>query len=217
MEYSVYRVNANSSPVAIEEKPTSNFLYDRKGRRKYLTASERNAFLAATHNLPAAERTFCLTLAYTGARISEVLSVLPRQIDQTTRCVVYETLKQRRRGIFRAVPIPADFLSEIDQIHKLYAAQLDPALCIKRIWPWSRTTAWARVRACMAIAGISGPHASPKGLRHSFAVSALQAGVPINFVRRWLGHARLSTTEVYCDAIGEEEQDIAMRFWKTFH
>ena len=55
----------------------------------------------------------------------------------------------------------------------------------------------------------------PKGLRHAFAISALQAGVPINFVRKWLGHARLSTTEIYADAVGEEEHAIAERFWGT--
>lgn len=217
MEYFVYRVNANSSPVIFGEKPTSNFLYDREGRRKYLTTSERNAFIAAAHKLPDNERTFCLVLAYTGARISEALFLRPKQIDCTAQCVVYETLKRRQRGIFRAVPIPVDYLTELEAVHSLRAAQRDPGLCVKRIWPWSRTKAWMRVKACMASAGISGSHASPKGLRHSFAVNALQAGVPINFVRRWLGHARLTTTEIYCEAIGEEEQDIAMRFWKTFH
>ncbi|MBF0115854.1 MAG: tyrosine-type recombinase/integrase, partial [Magnetococcales bacterium] len=53
-------------------------------------------------------------------------------------------------------------------------------------------------------------------LRHSFAIAALQSGVPINFVRKWLGHARLSTTEIYANAVGEEGQTIASRFWDTF-
>ena len=68
----------------------------------------------------------------------------------------------------------------------------------------------------MAAAQIVGPQASPKGLRHSFAVTALQGGVPITMVRRWLGHARLSTTEIYADAIGPEEQAIAGILWNTF-
>ena len=68
----------------------------------------------------------------------------------------------------------------------------------------------------MATAGVDGPQATPKGLRHAFAVTALQGGVPITMVKRWLGHARLSTTEIYADAIGPEEQVIAGLFWKTF-
>ena len=56
----------------------------------------------------------------------------------------------------------------------------------------------------------------PKGLRHAFGVGTVQAGVPLNLLKKWLGHARLSTTEIYADAVGAEEQAIAGRFWKTF-
>ncbi len=54
---------------------------------------------------------------------------------------------------------------------------------------------------------------SPKGLRHGFGVAAVQAGIPLNMVQKWLGHAQLSTTAIYADAVGAEEQDIAARMW----
>ena len=72
------------------------------------------------------------------------------------------------------------------------------------------------VKEGMALAHVIGPQATPKGLRHAFAVTALQSGIPINLVRRWLGHSRLSTTEIYADAIGPEERAIAGRFWESF-
>jgi len=62
-------------------------------------------------------------------------------------------------------------------------------------------------------AGIAGPQASPKGLRHGFGVAAVQAGIPLNMVQKWLGHAQLSTTAIYADAVGAEEQEIAERMW----
>lgn len=62
-------------------------------------------------------------------------------------------------------------------------------------------------------AGLDGPHASPKGLRQGFGVAAATAGIPLNLVQRWLDHAQLSTTAVYADAVGAEEQDIARRMW----
>ncbi|MBC8270137.1 MAG: tyrosine-type recombinase/integrase [Rhodospirillaceae bacterium] len=68
----------------------------------------------------------------------------------------------------------------------------------------------------MAKAGIVGVHACPKGLRHGFGVSALQKAVPLNMVRKWLGHSRLSTTAIYADAMGDEEREIATRFWNSF-
>lgn len=217
MRYFVNEVNANSSPVFSATREGSvSFLYDVEGNRKYLTQSERGAFLEAASRLPPEVRTFCLTLAYTGARVSEVLALTPRRIDTSARIVVVESLKKRRRGLYRAVPIPTDLIAELNRVHGIEAARQRPEHARERLWGWCRTTAWNWIKACMNLAGIDGPPASPKGLRHAFGVGALQAGVPINLVRKWLGHARLSTTEIYADAVGEEEQSIAERFWATF-
>ncbi len=65
----------------------------------------------------------------------------------------------------------------------------------------------------MAEAEITGLQASPKGLRHGFGVQAVQSGVPLNLVQKWLGHAQLSTTAIYANAVGPEEHAIAMRMW----
>jgi integrase/recombinase XerD len=32
-------------------------------------------------------------------------------------------------------------------------------------------------------------------------------------VQKWLGHAQLSTTALYANAVGAEEKDIAWRMW----
>ena len=80
-----------------------------------------------------------------------------------------------------------------------------------RLWPGSRMTGWRAVHAVMRAAGLDGPQASPKGLRHGFGVSA---GIPLNLVQKWLGHAQLTTTTaIYADAVGAEEKDIAKRGW----
>lgn len=50
----------------------------------------------------------------------------------------------------------------------------------------------------MRTAAISGPAATPKGLRHAFGVAAFQT-VPPHIVQRWLGHASLRTTAIYGD------------------
>ena len=74
-------------------------------------------------------------------------------------------------------------------------------------------TGWRAVHAVMEAGGLDGPYASPKGLRHGFGVDAVSAGIPLNLVQKWLGHAQLSTTAIYADAVGEEEQSIAARMW----
>jgi integrase/recombinase XerD len=78
----------------------------------------------------------------------------------------------------------------------------------------SRATAWRQIKALLRQAGIGqGAAATPKGLRHGFGVAAVTAGIPLNLVQRWLGHAQLSTTAIYADAVGAEEKSIAAKMW----
>jgi integrase len=81
------------------------------------------------------------------------------------------------------------------------------------LWDFGRTTAWKKVLEVMKAAGVKGPQATPKGLRHGFGVAAIQAGIPLNLLQRWLGHAQLTTTAIYANAVGPEERNIAARMW----
>jgi integrase/recombinase XerD len=190
-------------------------IYDKTGRMKYLTIKERQAFIEAARKLPADERTFCLMLAFTGARISEVLALTPERIDLEAGIVIIESLKKRRRGIFRAVPVPRYFLQRLEIVHGLAAAQLDSERSTKRIWSWGRTTAWSVIKRVMHVSGTPTILAMPKALRHAFGVGAIQNCVPLNIVQRWMGHSRLSTTAIYADAVGNEEHELAMKMWEN--
>lgn len=203
--------------ITVESTNYMSFLYDQSGKRKYLTIDERQRFLKVAKASSPEVYTFCATLAYTGARISEVLALTPDKIDFAAQLIVIESLKKRRRGVYRVVPVPTDMLELLNDTHDIKTSQQDITLSHQRIWPWCRTTAWKHVKACMAAAGIKGIGACPKALRHSFGVSALQEGVPLNMVKKWLGHSRLETTAIYADAMGKEEKVIAERFWTTFH
>ena len=182
-------------------------LYDTAGQRKYLTPAERQEFLRAAENAPDTVRTFCATLAHTGCRISEVLALTAARVDVAGGVLVFESLKKRRKGIFRAVPVPPAFLQTLETVHDL------GALGDARLWDWSRTTGWRRVREVMDAAAIRGRCATPKGVRHGFGIKAVTSDVPLNMTQKWLGHARLATTAIYTDAIGPEERRIAERMW----
>ena len=168
-----------------------SFLYDHYGKRKYLTAAERQKFLEAARDAAPEVYTFCATLAYTGARISEVLALVPDRIDLVDGIIILPCLKKRRRGVNRTVPVPTTFLHELDRVHFLYRRREALDADQQRIWTWSRTTAWKRVKQAMGAAGLSGPCASPKGLRHSFGVNAIRAQTPITLVQKWLTAPRL--------------------------
>ena len=137
----------------------------------------------------------------------------PAAIDIESGVASIETLKRRKRGIVRQVPLPPKVLRELDRVFKLRIAQRDPQLATVRIWRWSRTTAWRYVKAVMAAAGVAGAPAMPKGLRHGFDVNAFQSNVPPHLVQRWLGHASLRTTAIYADVIRPEERSFATRMW----
>jgi integrase/recombinase XerD len=201
----------------MKQKSSKSFqsLFDPTGERKYLTIDERQAFLLAAMEADRNTRTFCSMLMHTGCRISEALQLTADRVDFPSKAIIFKSLKKRREGIFRAVPVTDEFLDQLDLVHGLRSLQSSKSKGKNvRLWGWSRTTAWRRVKAIMAEAGIdtSGP-SKPKGLRHGFGVAAVQSDVPLNMVQKWLGHADISTTTIYTNAVGEQERSLAERMW----
>ena len=187
-------------------------IHDRAGGRKYLTGVEHGHFLAAADLAPRDVRAFCHTLAWTGCRISEALALTAERVDVAAGAITFETIKKRRRGVFRTVPVPPELATMLDLVFGVRGLRGSAAR--ELLWPWSRSTAWRRVKEVLATAGVEGVQASPKGLRHALGVAAVGRGIPLNMVQRWLGHAQLTTTAIYAEAVGEEERAIAARIWR---
>lgn len=198
----------------LERRYEALSLFGAHGARKYVNAAERWRFLESARALPAEPRLFCLTLAFSGARISEALALTPTAIDIEGGAVNLATLKRRRPGVVRQVPLPPSLLDELDRSFNLRKAQLDPDSAHRRLWRFSRATAYRYVKAVMVSARIIGLPAMPKGLRHGFCVNAIQSRVPLHLVQRWLGHASLRTTGIYAELAGPEERAFAKRMWR---
>ena len=186
-------------------------LIDPAGNRLYLTAAERAAFLKAAEKAARETRSFCEVLHFTGCRISEALALTVGRVDIEGQALVFETLKKRRRGVFRAVPVPPRAIDTLSLVHSVRERREKREQ--ERLWTWSRTTAWRNVKAVMAAAAIDGSQATPKGLRHSYGVAAIDAAVPLNLLSKWMGHSAIETTAIYANALGKEEQNIASRMW----
>lgn len=195
-------------------KPTGRIeLFDAAGQRKYLTSEERERFYQAARKQPPEIMTFCHLLYWTGCRISEALDVLRSRVDTESQAVVLESLKKRRKGVFRQVPLPEKFLNDLDLVHRIKKPRRGETRKDWHLWPLSRRTATRRIEEVMQAAGVEGAQASAKGLRHAFAIECLQKGIPLNLVSKWLGHASLTTTAIYANALGEEERMLAARLW----
>ena len=187
-------------------------LIDARGR-KYLTADERSRFLAAVRAHPKPTlQTLARTLALTGCRVSEALALRACDVDLDAAEIRIATLK-RRREHWRAVPVPEDLIHALELVHRVRRAQASPRGRSATLWPVTRQAAHRQIAALMGSAGIEGPQACPRGLRHSYGVAAVQAGVPLTTIAAVLGHADVSTTAIYCTAIGAEARELVSRLW----
>ena len=72
-------------------------LFDQRGNRKYRVARETLAFIVAARQEDNSSAAFCLTIAITGARISEVLALKPDHIDVANEALVFRTLKGKTK------------------------------------------------------------------------------------------------------------------------
>lgn len=200
--------------TTVSWRADASSLYAPNGCRKYLNHAERQRALEAMTLLKSDQALFALTLAWTGARVSEILALTPSSFQLEIGTVAIQTLKRRKHSV-REVPIPPALMTQLDRTFGIALAQRNPERARRRLWPWCRSTAWRIIKRVMHQSGITGSHACPRGLRHAFGVGTLQASVPITLVQRWLGHARLSTTAIYVDASGPEETAFAKRFWEA--
>ena len=198
-------------------------LFDEHGHRLYLTEQERNLFLQAAKSENRENRIFCSVLHYTGCRISEALELSPRQISLPDQTVIFRTLKKRKldnqgnikKPQYRSVPVPERVIEDIDLVFDLRKKRT-PKEMREPFWAMSRTTAWRMIKRVMTRAGIAGPQATAKGVRHGFGVAMVTGDkpLPLHILADLMGHSSTATTEIYTRVIAGEKQKMVLQVWK---
>jgi len=180
---------------------------------KYLTHSEVESLLSAPdRDTPEGMRDRAmLELMYaSGLRATEVVSLRLENVDGNAGFLRVVG----KGGKERVVPVAQPALETLQEYVKhgrprfLKKKGAGNLLFLSRLGrPITRQTLWNRIGRWAREAGIRGP-ISPHTLRHSFAGHLLAGGADLRAVQAMLGHADISTTQIYTHVTAERLREI---------
>ena len=177
---------------------------------KALSVAEISSLIESTNNpanpISLRDRAILEILYGTGARVAELVGIDITDISKDSLDGEEITiLKLRGKGSKeRLVPLGKFAIEAIEN----YLVRLRPALLAKnsqnnralflnsRGTRLTRQSAWSTVLKAAAATGLEG-RVSPHVFRHSYATHLLDGGADIRVVQELLGHASVTTTQIY--------------------
>jgi integrase/recombinase XerC len=181
-----------------------------KSLPKALTVAEAKATLSTTLEMEAtpwigARDVAVLSLCYgAGLRIAEALALTPADLEGTSLRVTGKGNKTR------LVPLIATVRAAIEEYLKLcpmYLERDEPMFRGAKGGVLSPRLIQLRVEQLRSALGLP-PSATPHALRHSFATHLLGRGGDLRAIQELLGHASLSTTQIYTAVDTERLLDV---------
>jgi integrase/recombinase XerD len=161
------------------------------------------------------DRAILETLYATGMRVSELTGL--RQADLNVRAGIVRVFGKGSKE--RLVPIGAPALRWIGEYTRRCRPLLlkrggadDTVFLNARGRPLTRMTVWKIVQAYARRAGVM-REVHPHTFRHSFATHLLEGGADLRAVQEMLGHADISTTQIYTHIDREYLKEVH----RTFH
>ena len=203
----------------IESDPTENVEAPKALKKlpAYLTPDEVDRLLEAPDPSKVTglrNRAILEVLYATGMRVSELTGLTLQQLNAEAGFV----LVMGKGSKERVVPLGEEALEWVRRYRResrpeLLGERTSPALFVTaRGGALSRQMVWVMIGRCARHAGIA-KHLSPHTLRHSFATHLLEHGADLRSVQILLGHADISTTQIYTHL----EQERLKRIYKQFH
>jgi integrase/recombinase XerD len=146
------------------------------------------------------DRALLETLYAAGLRVSELVRLQVDQVNLQQGVVLVVAGKGRKD---RIVPLGEEAVVWLERYLQHSRPQLlgthlcDALFLSQQGRAMTRQTVWHRIKKLAQAAGISVAHLSPHTLRHAFATHLVTHGADLRTVQMLLGHANLSTTEIY--------------------
>ena len=204
----------NLLPVNIAE----NLSLPRRWHRlpKALTSQEIELLLRP--ETPETPQSLCdqaiLELAYaSGLRLSELRGIRLEQLHLEAGFVNVIGKGNKER----VVPIGRKAVAAVERYlasgrPRLVNARSPAAVFLtRRGTPFASVTLWLRIRQRVRRAGIA-RNVTPHMLRHSFATHLLEYGADLRVIQELLGHASISTTEVYTHVAGQRLREVHRKY-----
>jgi len=202
----------------IARDPTERLEAPRLPRRlpRTLSASEVAALLEtfpATGPAGLRDRALLELLYATGMRASECLSLRIEDVNFSAGYLVCTGKGSRQRLVPAGGPALAWVRRYLAEARPRFAKRRDPGTLFlnHRGRPLSRQALWALVKRAGRAAGLRAA-ISPHTLRHSFASHLLERGADLRSVQAMLGHADISTTQIYTHLPSSAVLDMYRRF-----
>jgi len=154
-----------------------------------------------------------LELLYaTGLRVSELVGL---KLQNLNLHVGY-LMTRGKGGKERLVPLGESAQARVQEYlgrgrPQLVHKAVDALFCSNRGTAMTRQNFWYIIKRHAADCGILKP-ISPHTLRHSFATHLLSGGADLRSVQMMLGHADISTTQIYTHITSQRLKDIHTRF-----
>ena len=156
-----------------------------------LSGEEERRLIDTAYRLPGTRGLLIKTLFQTGARVSEFVHIQVADVYFEEEMIL---IRQGKGGKQRYVPILPELAQEL-QTHlqgrargHLFETNRHAAFSPRRIQQLVKETA--------DLAGIT-KRVTPHTLRHSVATTLLEHGMPLEQIQKFLGHAKIDTTQIY--------------------
>jgi integrase/recombinase XerD len=187
----------------VSENPSEHIDSPRLMRRipSYLEPEEVVRLLGATDPATMEGRrdyTMLELLYATGLRVSELVGLEIYRVDLEVGCVTVMGKGSKERVVPMGIPASRAVIDYLDRVRPVVLGprRSEALFVTRRGKPMTRQAFWKIVKKTALAAGIE-KEISPHTLRHSFATHLVQNDADLRAVQTMLGHADISTTEIY--------------------
>jgi len=196
------------NPTAVVEAPRAFVALPH-----FLTLEEVDRLLAAVQARSRnglRDKAMIQVLYATGLRVSELVNLRLDGVNLEAGFVRCLGKGSKERVVPLGAAAREAVRSYLDTARGLHASEI--LFLTSRGNALTRMEFWKILKDCAARAGIR-KNISPHVLRHSFATHLLERGADLRAVQMMLGHAEISTTQIYTHVIRERLKQI----YKSFH